>query len=188
MYPQHMISCRNNISFVEIITKPIIRIYATQRAWRRPPLPAYKDSECSRNNRRIKKSMNRQRGCSCIVSTEAWAFPLPSSGGGACCSDIGFRHMSLVPMLSVRYWLYWCVPASAQLHARLTGDHKVAISTPAGSATFFRGDWSWNIFYCLPFPLIQEGRLSVSGEIMCTIPVNHLEDHAFLAHCCSHIA
>ena len=30
----------------------------------------------------------------------------------------------------------------------------------------------------LSLPLIQEGQLSVSGERMCTIPVNHLEDYA----------
>ena len=29
----------------------------------------------------------------------------------------------------------------------LTGDQKVASSIPARSATFFHGDWSWNIFY-----------------------------------------
>ena len=41
------------------------------------------------------------------------------------------------------------------------------------SATFFRGDWSWNIFYGHSFLLlIQEGQLSVSGERMCTILVN----------------
>ena len=28
-----------------------------------------------------------------------------------------------------------------------TGDQEVAGSTPAGLATFFRWDWSWNIFY-----------------------------------------
>ena len=28
----------------------------------------------------------------------------------------------------------------------------------------------------LSLPLVQEGHLSVSGEIMCTIPVNRLED------------
>ena len=34
------------------------------------------------------------------------------------------------------------------------------------------------IFYTviLSLPLIQEGQLSVSGERMCTIPVNRLED------------
>ena len=30
----------------------------------------------------------------------------------------------------------------------------------------------------LSLPLIQEGQLSVSGERMCTILVNHLEDYA----------
>ena len=35
------------------------------------------------------------------------------------------------------------LPASvAQLAVRPTGDQQVASSTPAGSATFFRGDWS----------------------------------------------
>ena len=32
----------------------------------------------------------------------------------------------------------------------------------------------------LSLPLIQEGQFSVSGERMCTIPVNHLEDWACL--------
>ena len=36
-------------------------------------------------------------------------------------------------------WLSWM--------RRPTGDQEVAGSTPARSATFFRGDWSWNIFY-----------------------------------------
>ena len=36
-----------------------------------------------------------------------------------------------------------------------------------------RGDWSTVI---LSLPLIQEGQLSVSGERMCTILVNRLED------------
>ena len=36
---------------------------------------------------------------------------------------------------------------------------------------------SLNIFYViLPFPLIQEGQLSVSGKKMCTSTVKHLED------------
>ena len=44
-------------------------------------------------------------------------------------------------------------PASmAQLDARQSGDQEVADSNHAGSATFFHGDWSRNIFcgYCLP--------------------------------------
>ena len=40
------------------------------------------------------------------------------------------------------------LPASVpQLAAPPTGDQEVADSTPARSATFFRGDWSRNIFY-----------------------------------------
>ena len=34
----------------------------------------------------------------------------------------------------------------------------------------------------LSLPLIQEGQLSVSGERMCTILVNHLEDYACLVN------
>ena len=49
---------------------------------------------------------------------------------------------------------------------------------PPRWVTFFRGDWSWNIFYSHSLLLIQEGQLSVSGERMCTILVNHLEDWA----------
>ena len=60
---------------------------------------------------------------------------------------------------------------------RPTGDQEVAGSTPPRSATFFRGDYH-EIFstVILSLPLIQEGQLSVSGERMCTILVNRLED------------
>ena len=58
----------------------------------------------------------------------------------------------------------------SQVHTRPTSDHEVSGSTPAWSATFLRGDWSW-IFYGHTLPLIQEGQLSVSGERMCAILV-----------------
>ena len=45
----------------------------------------------------------------------------------------------------------------AQLHARLTGDQEVVGSTPAGSATFFFGDWSWNIFFTVILSLLPMG-------------------------------
>ena len=65
----------------------------------------------------------------------------------------------------------------AQLDARPTGDQEVAGSIPAGSATFFmeidNERFSTTIF---SLPLIQIGQLSVSGERMCTILVNHLEN------------
>ena len=69
----------------------------------------------------------------------------------------------------------------AQLDARSTGDQEVAGLTLAGSATYFRGDlWRFDHkIFCmaiLSLPLIQEEQLSVSGEKMCTLLTNRLED------------
>ena len=50
----------------------------------------------------------------------------------------------------------------AQLNAQLTGDQ--AVATPAGSATFFRGDYEIFSTVILSLPLIQEVQLSVSGK------------------------
>ena len=50
---------------------------------------------------------------------------------------------------------------------------------PPRSATFFRNleiDHEMFSTVILSLPLIQEGQLSVSGERMCTILVNRLED------------
>ena len=60
---------------------------------------------------------------------------------------------------------------------RPTGDQEVAGSTPAEDGNIL----SWidhEIFstVILSLSLIQEGQLSVSGEWMCTILVNRLED------------
>ena len=57
---------------------------------------------------------------------------------------------------------------------RPTGDQEVAGSTPAEVGNIL----SWRIFstVILSLLLIQEGQLSVSGERMCTILVNRLED------------
>ena len=60
---------------------------------------------------------------------------------------------------------------------RPTGDQEVADSTPAEVGNIL----SWRlIMKCFlvifSIPLIQEGQLSVSGERMCTILVNRLED------------
>ena len=55
---------------------------------------------------------------------------------------------------------------------RQTGDQEVASSTPA-EEEIDREIFSMVI---LSLPLIQEGQLSVSGERMCTILVNRLED------------
>ena len=61
---------------------------------------------------------------------------------------------------------------------RPTGDQEVAGSTPAEVGNIL--SWRLIMKYFLrsfsPFPLIQEGQLSVSGERMCTILVNRIED------------
>ena len=66
-------------------------------------------------------------------------------------------------------WLSWM--------RRPTGDQEVAGSTPAEVGNIFV-EIDHEIFstVSLSLPLIQEGQLSVSGERMCTILVNHLED------------
>ena len=62
----------------------------------------------------------------------------------------------------------------AQLDARPTNGQEVAGLTPAGSATFVRGDLIMTHFstVILSLPLIQKGQLSVSDERLCTILVN----------------
>ena len=70
------------------------------------------------------------------------------------------------------------MPASvAQLDARPTGDQEVAGSTPADRRgrqhSFVEIDHEIFSTVILSLPLIQEGQVSVSGERMCTILVNH---------------
>ena len=64
----------------------------------------------------------------------------------------------------------------AQLDGHMTGGQEVAGLTPAGLATFFLGDKSRNIFYGHSLPSTDLRRASVSGERICTILVNRLED------------
>ena len=64
---------------------------------------------------------------------------------------------------------------------RPTGDQEVVGSTPAEVGNIL--SWRLIVKYLfstviLSLPLIQEGQLSVSGESMCTILVNCLEDKA----------
>ena len=65
----------------------------------------------------------------------------------------------------------------AQLDAHPTGDQEVAGSTPPGRQHSFM-EINHEIFstVILSLRLMQEGQLSVSGERMGTILVNHLED------------
>ena len=56
---------------------------------------------------------------------------------------------------------------------------KLRVHSLPGRQHSFMKIWSWNIFsVILSFLLIQIGQLSVSGERMCTILVNCLEDQA----------
>ena len=68
----------------------------------------------------------------------------------------------------------------AQLNARPTGDQEIAIASstpPQGRQhSFVKIDHELLSTVILPLPLIQEGQLSVSGESLCTLLVNHLED------------
>ena len=65
----------------------------------------------------------------------------------------------------------------AQLDARPTGEQEVTGSTPPGRQhSFVEIDHEIFSTVILSFPLIQEGQLSVSGEIMRTKLVNRLED------------
>ena len=66
----------------------------------------------------------------------------------------------------------------AQLDARPTGDQEVAGSIPVevGNILSRRLIMKYFLRSFSPLPLIQEGQTSVSGEQMCTILVNRLED------------
>ena len=61
---------------------------------------------------------------------------------------------------------------------RPTGDQEIAGSIPAECRQHSFVEIDHEIFstVILSLPLIQEGQLSVSGERMCTILVNCLED------------
>ena len=70
-------------------------------------------------------------------------------------------------------------PASvAKLDTHPTGDQEVAGSTPyqGWQYSFMEIDHEILSTVILSLLLIQEGQLSVSGERMCTILVNRLED------------
>ena len=67
----------------------------------------------------------------------------------------------------------------AQLDAHSTGDQEVFGFDPPPNRQYSFVEIDHEIFstVILSLPLIQEGQLSVSGERMCTILVNRLEDY-----------
>ena len=86
--------------------------------------------------------------------------------------------------MSLCDYLFVCLtharPASlAQLDEHQSGDEEIVGSNPAGSSTYFNGDWSWNISYGHYLPSADSRTAIVSsGKRMCTILVNPLEDSA----------
>ena len=71
-----------------------------------------------------------------------------------------------------------CCGYSLEVDVHLTGDQKVMGSTRVGNILSWRFELEIFSKVILSLPLIQEGQLSVSGERMFTILVNHLEDKA----------
>ena len=63
----------------------------------------------------------------------------------------------------------------AQLDARLTGDQEVR-PPPGWQDSVMEIDHEIFSAVILSFPLIQEGQLSVSGERICALLVNRIED------------
>ena len=67
----------------------------------------------------------------------------------------------------------------AQFDVRPTGDQEVRVRPPLGWQYYFMDiDHEILSMVILSLPLSQEGQLSVSGERMCTILVNRLENKA----------
>ena len=87
-------------------------------------------------------------------------------------ADRAVKVNIMYPRHSRPRWLSWM--------RRPTGDLEVAGSTPAEVGNILSWTLNHEIFstVILSLPLIQEGYLSVSGESMCTILVNRLEDWA----------
>ena len=99
------------------------------------------------------------------------------------------KHLNEMVLMSTRI-MFFCVEnlhcgysleelaSVAQLDARPTGDQEVAGLTPCRSRQHSSVEVDNEIFstVILSLRLIQEGQLSASGERMCTILVNRLED------------
>ena len=73
--------------------------------------------------------------------------------------------------------IFYRISASVtKLDASPTGDQEIAGSTPvASNILWWRLIMKYFVVILSP-PLIQEGQLSVSGEKMCTILFNRVED------------
>ena len=78
------------------------------------------------------------------------------------------------PVVRVLEWIG--SEAVVQLDVRPACDLEVTGPTPGRQHSFVEIDHEIFSTVILSLPLIQEGQLSVSGERMCTVLVNRLED------------
>ena len=86
-----------------------------------------------------------------------------------CASVKVFKRLYLL----IHYWLAFL----GQLDVCSIGDQEVAGSAPLGwHHSFVEIDHEILSMVILSNPPIQDGQLSISGERMCTILVNRLED------------
>ena len=116
-----------------------------------------------------------------------WCFAKPSRNVHSCKPELRHHQQSFLPQTSL------VLSATGNLELRMvssailehtngvepaTVDQEVADSTPPWGRQHSFVEIDREIFstVILSLPLIQEGQLSVSGGIMCTILVNRLED------------
>ena len=103
-----------------------------------------------------------------IFSVSAWSFAFPSVSSVFRSPHLCylfyhfFSELCVVKLHLNNNPKYWHSEAWANSVDRQTGDQEVAGSTSPRSATFFRGDWSWNIFYGHSFPSADSRRAVVS--------------------------
>ena len=125
-----------------------------------------------RGQRRHRHWCRRHTFCFCSITFEGMFRFHPNSA--ELYITIKYRTSLILVIVMALFhqprWLSWM--------RRPTGDQEVAGSTPAEVGNIFCGEFDHEIFstVILPLPLIQEGQLSVSGERICTILVNRLED------------
>ena len=89
-----------------------------------------------------------------VMAKQCWSQTVLESGS--------WGHSVLqTPALVILKFKHSHMP-DTQLDVNPTCDQEIAGSTPAGSATFFRVNWSWNIFYGHSLPSADSRRTVVS--------------------------
>ena len=130
----------------------------------------------------LKRAEGSRRGQEGRQERASWSTRLCIGQAGALgrfCNILGYLFTWRVPGWSSRYVpniynIYneklvftKLIQCHAKIDGRWTGDQEVVGWTPAGLATFFRGDLIMKYFlWSFSLTLIQEGQLSVSGQSM----------------------